>query len=142
MATRFVFDPMFDDNLLHWRGSLNPIGNAFRVAADKMATKVRKVARDEASQAMASLASSTAGRYTHSGKARYLQAKALAYSLRKYASLVYAAEIHGARANFAIVASGHARSIEIEFGGTDRIILAGKSPLVYSAMSILRRGMS
>lgn len=138
----FVEDAKFEENLLHWRGSLNPVGDVFRRASDKMAKKVQAVAKTEANSALAAAAALHQSRFRKSGRVPYRTAKALAYSLSNYARLVHAIEIHGIKENVAIVAAGHAAGAAIEFGGTDNVleVLPGV-PLTYSAMSILRRGI-
>jgi|WetSurMetagenome_2_1015567.scaffolds.fasta_scaffold471909_2 hypothetical protein len=142
MASRFEFDPEFDDNLLHWRGSLNPIGDTFRRVADKIRTSARNQARTELAFAQSQMASSSSGKWgKRSGRNRYLKAKALAYSMNRYIELIYAAEVHGADENYAIVSSGHAAALAIEFGGYDAVIKAGEEPLEYPAMGILRRSI-
>lgn len=140
-SVRFVFDPDFDDNLLHWRGSLNPVGDVFRRVSDKMARKARQVAAQEADRANATTNSLASARYRVSVRGTYKEARATAISLRKYSKLVYAAEIHGSDQNIAIVAAGHAAGAQIEFGGVDNVIEVDGRNITYPALHILRRSM-
>jgi len=48
-VSHFEFEPTFDYNLLHWKGSLNGVGNRFRLIADQYRSKVRTAARKELS---------------------------------------------------------------------------------------------
>ncbi|HSN23124.1 MAG TPA: hypothetical protein VLS45_03000, partial [Methylomicrobium sp.] len=80
-------------------------------------------------------------RFNKSSRTRYKKAKAMAYSLKRYKELLYAAEVHGSDENYAIVAAGHAAGDAIEFGGNDRVIMVGDVPLDYNAMAILRRSL-
>lgn len=145
MATRaaFEFDPMFDDNLLHWRGSLNGVGDVFRRTSDRYAAKARTIARRRADTAMADLHSRFEARFTGTGKSQYKRAKAMYYSLRKFSELIYAVEEHGVKFNRSLVAAGHGSGAEIEFGGTDKVIaLPDGSMLVYPAQNILREAVT
>lgn len=137
----FVEDPDFEDNLLHWRGSLNPVGDRVRAAADRIRAEVVRVSRADSAEATQAVNATLARRFTKSGRRAHLQARALAYSLRRYSELVYAAEIAQPSENIAIVAAGHAAGAQIEFGGTDDVIKAGTEPLVYTARHILRRAI-
>lgn len=143
MATaKFKFDPMFEYNLLHWKGSLNPIGDRFRTAADKIARKVRSVATAESHLYVVSSNAIKPDRFKKSVKTRYRMNKAFAYSLRKYVELVAPIEVHGPHENYAAVVAGHAASVQMEFGGADGVIEVDGQHIVYRPMHILRRGLS
>jgi hypothetical protein len=137
----FEFDPQFDDNLLHWRDSLNPVGDVVRKSADKIRDKAIRNANAAVAEAASAQAKAKGSRYRRSGRQAYANARALVYSLKRYSELIYAAEVRGANANYAIVASGHAAADRIEFGGTDQVIKAGDQPLQYPALMILRRSI-
>jgi hypothetical protein len=137
----FVEDPDFVDNLLHWRGSLNPVGDSVRRATDKVLTMARRTARAEIAEATSAVNAAHSRRFSKSGKARYAQAKAMLYSLKRYSELLYAIEVAQPDENIGAVCAGHAAGAQIEFGGTDSVIRAGDAPLVYSARHILRRSV-
>jgi hypothetical protein len=137
----FDWDPNFDDNLLHWRGSLNPVGDVFRRVADKAAKKVVANAKKEANEAVVQMQSFSSSRFSKSGKLRYKQARSMTYSLKKYAELVKAIEVHDPHANYSAVIAGHAAGVEIEFGGTDSVIENDGVHLTYPALGLLRRSI-
>jgi hypothetical protein len=137
----FVFDTEFDTNLLHWRDSLNPIGDKFRRAADQIRNKAKAVAGSEANTSLTTQMALAGSRYKPETREGYKRAKAMAYSLRRYAELVYAAEVHGVDSNYAVVGAGHAAGDVIEYGGADRVIKIGTVPLQYPALGILRRSI-
>ena len=141
MATnaRFVIDPGFKDNLVHWRGSLNPVGDKIKSTADNICSSARARAKAEADEATAIATGLKSKRYSKNGRQKYLTAAALAYSLRLHAKMIYAAQIAQSDENIGIVAAGHAAGAAIEFGGVDNVIRAGDQPLAYSARFILRR---
>jgi hypothetical protein len=138
----FIEDSQFEKNLLHWKGSLNPIGDKFRSVADRYARELRRQALKESGNAKSQSNELLDRRFTKTYKQKYKIAISLAYSLQKYAELVYAVEIHGSDQNYAVVASGHAASLAIEFGGHDNVIMAGSEPLVYPAMRLLGRTLA
>jgi len=136
-VSHFEFEPTFDYNLLHWKGSLNGVGNRFRLIADQYRSKVRTAARKELSSYKARM-NNVSNRYSNTGSTEYLMAKAMVYSLSRYVELVYAIEEHGTTHNRACVAAGHAAGAQIEYGGADMVIDVDGYPLHYPAMSILR----
>jgi len=136
-VSHFEFDPRFDYNLLHWKGTLNGVGNRFRAVSDIYAGKVRTAARKRLRE-YAARAAGGENRYSTTGSQTYLEAKAMVYSLNKYVELVYAIEEHGALENRAVVAAGHAAGANIEYGGSDSVIDVDGYPLWYPPMNILR----
>lgn len=141
-SAKFVFEPDFEDNLIHWRGSLNPIGDKFRSVSDRIARSVTQLANQAIRDATSQVNELYPDRFRKSKKQQYKNAKALLYSLKKYKELIYAAEIHETGGNYAVVASGHAASAMIEYGGMDEVLLAGDQPLVYPALHLLGRSMT
>ena len=143
VRARFVEDPDFVDNLLHWRGSLNPVGDKVRSTANRIRDNAKRSARSELAEVTSKVNALASGnRYRRSASAEYLRAKALAYSLRRYIDMLYAVEVRGGRENIGVVAAGHAAGAEIEFGGTDQVLKAGDLPLTYPAYRFLGRSLS
>lgn len=142
MVVKFEFDPEFEDNLLHFRGSLNRLGNVVRKKTDEIAKNVVSIVDQEA-RFWEETRDRFAGKYSKSQRANYYHAKAMAYSLRKYQHLIAPIMAAGESEDYGMVIAGHAASVQAEFGGADNRILLGKDNerLVYPAYRFLRRGL-
>ncbi len=138
----FVEDPEFETNILHWKDSLNPIGDKFRSVSDKYARDLKRNANQELNVAIAQTNELYSQRFRKSKRQQYKNAKALVYSLKKYVELIYAIEVHDAQANYSVVGSGHAAGLAIEYGGHDDVIMAGSEPLEYPPMRLIGRTLS
>ena len=145
MAVEFVFDPMFDRNLRHTRGSLNPVGNVVRRRTDEIAAVARERARLLALNARVAQ-DTVSNRYTTTGRQNEDRARALAWALEAYAEDVQAimlGEPDGVATTEGRVVAYYSGSAAIEFGGRDPNVELGNTGeyLRHTPHAILRSAL-
>lgn len=145
-GVEIVWEPDFEEQALHFRSSLNPLGDVVRETTNKIGARVKAIAEGEAQHAAAEAEATKV--YQHSNlqdqKLRYFRAKAMSFSLKNYARMVRFYMVRAGDANYGMVAATHAAADKIEFGGKDHKIQLGKTGeyLEYPAFAFLRRGVS
>ena len=147
MAVEFVFDPTFDRNLRHTRGSLNPVGDVIRRTTNDIARTARSAAGLAALNArVREETSSPATRYTAAGRRAQDEARAAAWAFTAYAEdlqPIMLGESNGVRTTEGRVVGYYPGSSAIEFGGPDPAVTLGSTGehLVHTAHGILRTAL-
>jgi metal-dependent amidase/aminoacylase/carboxypeptidase family protein len=146
MASGFVFDKDWVENLAHTRGTLNPVGDKVRTTTDKIAKRAQALAKQAAREAATREESAATRRYTNSGRSSYQEAKAEAWALDAYADSVHpemAGEQQGEDSTTGKVVSYYPGAVAIEFGGQDIAVKLGDDgpQLLHTAHGILRRAV-
>lgn len=148
MRSKFVFDPMFDENLYKAsyksKSSLRPVFDAVRETTDKIYFAAADILDREAGIAEGEAQALRDGRFKPTGKYTFNYAKARAAALRLARNSLFPTmeydgkEIHGR------VTINRRGGHSVEFGGPDPVAEVGKGTGEYvnhPAYAPLRRGM-
>lgn len=142
---KIVWEPGFEAKAFHFNSSLNPLGDLVRQVTDEIGNRARNAALAEAArwEGQRDTTKGLLKSQFQNEKMRYFRAKAMAYSLKRYASTLRFTMEKSGDQNYGMVGSYHARGDRIEFGGSDNKMELGKTgvKLEYPAFGFLRRAV-
>ena len=148
MATRFEFDPEFDDNVYRASNksgsSLKPLYDKVRAETDNAYVKTRELIAREAGRAESEVQAAKARRFSKSGKHSFNYAKAKAFALKSARTSVAPSMGFDGKEIYGRVAIYRRNSDSLEFGGTDPVVEIGRGTgeyIVHPAYSFLRRAL-